>query len=310
MESALPTYPAQPAAAAPAPLPFSHPLDFYRLRDFGQKTEAAAAFLRTYARDLGPPLLLYALPVLLFSGVLQGLGNHLQVGNGQHPSAIVGTLIERLGYLMLVAITGCFVRLRMYYPNRAARPTPAETWAETRSQLGVLIGRYFVAGLLLMGATLLLVLPGIYVGVPLSLLGAVMMIERPESPIGRCFSLVEGHWWNSFALAGLCWLLHLLVGGVPLMLLGTVVDLIGSPGAADSLAFNLTVNILSMLLLLVVTPALELLILFHYFHLVEMREHPGLQLQAELLGQEPLPESRPGAADEPYAPGFAPQAAY
>jgi len=63
------------------------------------------------------------------------------------------------------------------------------------------LGGAILAGILIVVGFFLLVIPGIYVSVPLALWPYVMVKERlgPVDSIKRCFALAKGFWWTMFS---------------------------------------------------------------------------------------------------------------
>jgi hypothetical protein len=59
------------------------------------------------------------------------------------------------------------------------------------------------------GGLILLVIPGIYVGVRLAVSIQALVVEgrRGTEAMGRSWSLVGGHWWHAFATLLVTWLL-------------------------------------------------------------------------------------------------------
>ena len=73
-----------------------------------------------------------------------------------------------------------------------------------------------LVGLATVGGLILLVIPGIYIGVRLAVSIEALVVEgrRGTQAMGRSWELVGGHWWHAFGTLLVAWLLIGVVNAV------------------------------------------------------------------------------------------------
>jgi hypothetical protein len=66
------------------------------------------------------------------------------------------------------------------------------------------------------GGLILLIIPGIYIGIRLCLSTQALVVEgrRPTQAMGRSWNLVAGHWWHAFGTLVVAGLLTFVVNAV------------------------------------------------------------------------------------------------
>jgi hypothetical protein len=104
------------------------------------------------------------------------------------------------------------------------------------------IGLGIVLGITLVIAFILLILPGIWLGVMFSLAGPLLVLERlgPFASMGRSWRLVSGRWWATFGTLLLAVLLLFVVGIILGLVLGAAIALV----VGDSVAAGATANVI------------------------------------------------------------------
>ncbi|WP_400193894.1 hypothetical protein [Hymenobacter sp. B81] len=278
--------------------PFTRPQDFYKLRDFGQKFEATIAFLRQYGGNLARVLLPVLIPVLAALVLLAGsgvVGNFGKVNPNDEearqtltsPLLWIAVLMFVAAYLLLIALLYGFVKRRMENPDPLAVISSAEVWADVRGRLLPLFAQTVLAYICVMIGMVLLVIPGLYLGLALLLLPAIVLFERgPEASsfgLSRALSLIRGKWWSTCGLV--------VVGSMAAALVAVVVSglvaLLLSLGGLDMASGTglLTVQLVQNLVSFALAPFTYLLLLFQYFNLVERRDGVSLQWKVEQLGR-------------------------
>ena len=301
---AAPSSPAYAAFQSDAQRTYTTPQDFYRLRDFGQKFEAAFAFLKKHGGNLYRvmlvPLLLALVPLVIVAVLF---------ARNFNPAALAGRAgLESglllmmpaffgLGVLILAALMAQFVllygfvKLRMRQPDPAVSIAAAEAWNEGKRYLLPLIGYSVVAAVLVTIGLFLLFLPGIYLATVLVLLPSVVVFEDADlgTSFSRCFALIKGKWWSTFGLYMIAYVAIAMVsGGVGMVItiISTVLSLKDPSGNATVVGIALAQSV-QMGINLLLYPVLYVLLMFQYFNLVERHDHVSLQWQAEQLGQTP-----------------------
>ena len=95
--------------------------------------------------------------------------------------------------------------------------------------------------LLTMLGLVLFVVPGVVVGVLLAVSVPALVVEgsRARAAIARSFSLVGGHWWRTFAIILLAWLL----GGLAVLLVESAAGALGDGWLIETVAQALAVTL-------------------------------------------------------------------
>ncbi|AYA35655.1 hypothetical protein D3Y59_00470 [Hymenobacter oligotrophus] len=270
--------------------PFSHPADFYQVRDFGQKWEATAQLLRLHYRELLGALVRYSGLYMLIGALFQAAGEHY-VGTDGAMLYPVGSVFYAIGTFVGTGVVYGFLRARMHALDEpGARYTPDQIW-DFANGLGSFFGSYLIFGALMLLGFLCLIAPGIYIWPAFTLLPGVVMLEDSEESMSRCFKLVEGFWWTTLGLALMTWLLSVAVVQVPQLLLQSL-------GAALEMdqsewLWVLPVRLLISGLQFLLQPITAILLAFNYFSIVESKESPGLSWRASRIGQAPASGSHP-----------------
>jgi hypothetical protein len=108
-----------------------------------------------------------------------------------------------------------------------------------------------LVGLATVGGLILLVIPGIYVGVRLAVSIEALVVEgrRGTKAMARSWSLVGGHWWHSFAVLLVAGLLTGLVSSILTSLVGGMGWLVQAVAAALAMTVTLPYAVLVGVLL-------------------------------------------------------------
>jgi hypothetical protein len=128
---------------------------------------------------------------------------------------IAGLVTALAGLLMFLVLTGAITRAV------AAEVAGEDPGVEQSYRFGfhriwsVLLVSVLV-GLATVGGLILLVIPGIYIGVRLAVSIEALVVEgrRGTQAMGRSWELVGGHWWHAFATLLVAWLLIGVVNAV------------------------------------------------------------------------------------------------
>lgn len=198
-------------------------------RDFGSKINATFMFIKQEFKPLLTSLAYTVLPFSLLTGVVYGLfnadlygGMGLQLQEGisrtptildQYKAMFTGTGIVLMclyivSYLFLFSVVLSYMKL---YHSGKTEISPSDVWNESVRHIPRLVVLYIVTAFIVIAATFLLFIPGIYVGVILSLSASILIFEDGslQYTISESFSIARGKWWSTF---GLLLVLGLLTG--------------------------------------------------------------------------------------------------
>ena len=172
-------------------------------------------------------------------------------------------------------------------------PSAGESLRYAARRLHSLLWLTILFSLVVAIGTLLLIIPGIYLGVSLAVVIPALMLENLKGgkALRRSYGLVRGRWWPTFGVVILGWfLIPAIVGGIiGFAFQVALVATVDSPTAVVGL------STLGQVLSSVFTTALQAaVIVVLYFDLRVRKEGFDLQLLAERIG---------GQAPSPMIPG-------
>jgi hypothetical protein len=183
-------------------------------------------------------------------------------------------------------------------------------------RLWLVIATTILLTLALIAGFIALILPGFWLFVCFAVAIPALLFEElgPAQALGRSFRLVQGRWWATFA-ALFVMLVLLLV--IVIVVTGTIVAAVLSDSDNEVLGAILTA-IAAILVTALAYPLQAAVVTLIYFDLRVRKEGFDLQLLAERMGTERVPEvggappaeAQPGgfasSAEPPPAGGFLP----
>ena len=197
----------------------------------------------------------------------------------------VSLFFTLVSYVMLSLVVYSYIVLYMDY----GRPVEVrDVWAYIKSYfipvLYSTVGMVVLCGL----ATLLLLIPGIYVGVALSMLLVVMVREDLGflEALERCFYLVKGNWWETFGYLLVVGIIQAVIGfGVSLpAVVVYVLRILHLPGGDNDVLLMVASSfstIIGLLMYVITITAIA----FQYFSLVEIKDGIGFIEQVNNIGR-------------------------
>ena len=112
---------------------------------------------------------------------------------------IAGLLAALAGILMYLILTGAITRA-VAAEVAGEDPSVEQSYRFGFIRLGSVLPVSVLVGLAIIGGLILLVIPGIYIGVRLCVSIEALVVEgrRGTQAMGRSWGLVGGHWWHAF----------------------------------------------------------------------------------------------------------------
>lgn len=260
----------------------SQKIEFRKARDFGEVMNATSDFIRQNFKNLGLSLLFIAGPLIVLLGIVSGF-NEVNVFTERVSrftfSMFLTYIVMFFAVQMVIAVTYCYINL---YLDRETNDISVEdVWQEVKLHFGTIVFTSLVGMLIIFGASILLVIPGIFYAVVLSIVFAVRMRERlPFSDsVSRSQSLVKDNWWKTFGLTIVLYLI-IYVFSIVLSLPQMIVVFLSAFG----LNHETTVISRTMMILTAIIASFNYLFqaIFHvgmsfqYYSLVEKKEALGL----------------------------------
>ena len=274
---------------------------FEQRRDFGEKINATFTFVTEQARGLGLVLLFIVGPLALVGGIISGWGQAELLGDARSVSTpdklfafygslfsgsrLIGVVFQLLAYVLISLVT--FSYIRIYREQRVAAPIGVgAVWAEVQQYIGSGVLLSIASAFIIGFASILLLLPGIYVGVALTLAPAILVFERQGvgEAISRCFKLISGNWW---ATLGLLFIMGIIVSIMSLVFTlpaGIVGGLFGAGVLKDITVLSTLFTALASVGGNILQGISATVVAFQYFSLIEEKEGTGLSNQIDSIG--------------------------
>jgi hypothetical protein len=196
-------------------------------RDFTDVINATFSFISQEFKLLmtvvllyaGIPIVLAAIPAAIYSE--DSLSNVIMAFQGQGtPQQPDFGMIFLVNGLMIIAVSimagiiGAY--LALYSEKGHGAFSAGDVWNKFISKLGTFILFTVVATLIILFGSVLCLIPGIYLMVPLSLGINVIYMEGTDfgATFDRCFKIVKDNWWITFALILVVGLIVMILGGL------------------------------------------------------------------------------------------------
>jgi Membrane domain of glycerophosphoryl diester phosphodiesterase len=293
-------------------------LQLVRPLNLGETLDASAKILCARWRTLATVMLAVAVPVqLLGLLIVSATTDVYEVGSGwssdgassattysDEGAYVAGQVaIQLLAVLSyLIATVACY---RAVADHHLGRPTSAaESLRFTARRSGTTLWLTIVLVVGLLTAFILLVIPGIWLGVAWAVAIPVMLVEGRGGvgALKRSFELVQGRWWATFGRLAVAYIMVIAVAAVAMFAL-----LLPAIALVDATSFGALVleHVANVIVSLVTTPFIAAVTTLVYFDLRVRKE--GFDV-AQLAGETGvLPAARPPAA--PLFGGWAPPVA-
>lgn len=267
-----------------------------KYRDLGEILTDTFQYIRIHWKSLGKALLLLVLPFYLVSGFLVGDAySSLFSALMQNPDTagdafigggfFIGMLLLAMSSVALLTVALTHIQLtREYGEVELAQIT--ERFGSNFIRLFLL---YLIIVIAISFSFFLFIIPAIYIGIKLVPAPAASIFENlnPIEAIQRSWTLVQGHWWFTFAVYVVMNIITSFMSYVLIIPMSFIIGLMSASGAASSdmvesgmgLIYSLMIVFASLFsVIILIATAL------HYFNLIERKEGRGLRAQIEELG--------------------------
>jgi hypothetical protein len=121
---------------------------------------------------------------------------------------VAGLVTALAGILMFLVLTGAITRA-VAAEVAGEDPSLEQSYRFGFHRIWSVLLVSVLVGLATIGGLILLVIPGIYIGVRLCVSIEALVVEgrRGTQAMGRSWALVGGHWWHAFATLLVAWLI-------------------------------------------------------------------------------------------------------
>jgi hypothetical protein len=281
-------------------------IELKKERDFSDVFNASFAFITQELKKLFQVITLYAgVPIIIaaimsayyaqdtFTSILQVV----QGGTGSNASSawlVFLTII--FGMLAQLFISGLVPAYFGEYEEKGkGNFSSLDVWNRFVRHFGAIIGYSIVAGVIMIFGVILLVIPAIYLWVPLSFILYVKIIEDKGfgETFSRCFQLIRNNWWITFGILLLSYLIISIVGtlfSIPAMIIAGVEGFLVGSGQqeavnSDSLAFIIT-TIVGGLGQYLIYPVWNIIVGFQYYNLREQKDRETLMDKVSAINED------------------------
>ncbi len=282
-------------------------INLRKQRDFSQKLNATFAFLRQNIKPFAKCMIYIAGPFLLAAAICYGM---LQASVVHVTGGWLAALTANPTLSLLLLLAACMVFfsvalaamvgttnhfMKLYITHDDLNITPAMVWEHVKKDMPMLIGTAIGTNILTLLASLLLLIPGIYLGIGLSFVYMIRIFEGSSfiPTVRRSLDLVSGKWWST---AGLIFIISIISGAIgfifslPEVIVTVVAQLHTTtnllPGDASFLTpLSFVSGLISFFFKYLIYSLYFVAIAFQYFNLVERKEAVGLLQQIEMIGK-------------------------
>lgn len=279
-------------------------INFKQERDFGEIFSVTFAFIGQEFKRLGTALLYFVLPVLLIASILLVLlgaeqQKMMQEVTAGDPAAISNPFSMMSGmftYMLLlmviyaVAFTSLkctiYSYIKLYNERGKDRFGLSEIWDEIMRYFFPVLGTSILVGLLAGIGFMFCLIPGIYLGVSLSIIYITLMIEGKGfgNAFSRSFDLTKQKWWLTFGLIIVSYLMIYMIAmifSIPAMIAGVAPMLSNLKNLEEPTSFSFStayyvLNSITYFVTNILISIPAIILAFHYFSLVEMKDKPSL----------------------------------
>jgi len=279
-------------------------IEFKKQRELGEILSITFKFLRENYKDagkiflklVGPAFILLIAAVTYYAWSTVGISFISNEGFNISEFMISAGLML-LAYLFYVtSMTGTVYHIILSYINNRGEIISSEVTTGMKQDFAKILMVTVISWILVFAGTMLFLIPGIYVAVPVSLATALLVFRRNSvmDSITDSFQLIKDNWWNTFAsllCIGLIVYLISLVFQLPaifyFMFKAFVSASEGSAATSVEDMFGIgyiIINIFTSIIQYLVYSITPIGIAFVYFNLNEKQNYTGTYESIQNLG--------------------------
>ncbi len=259
--------------------------EFYKEREFGEYISTPITFLVQEFKLIIKGLLLFVAPFILLEVIMTyyfHLGSKqdfmaiMKMGADYDYSQMMGSnllfsLLSLLQSAMLYSFLGVYIKL--YIVSGKGNFGLIDVWEGIKKfYVQVFLGN-FVALIMIVIGVILLLIPGLYIGVVMSILAPVIIFEEDGvgKAISRSFEVMKGNWWTTFGAFIVMYILIVIIVAILALAVGLIIGLGGAGTTIASFSAVVT-GIIS----LIITSVLGILPFVLYTSFTDKIEKPDL----------------------------------
>lgn len=188
-------------------------IEFYRMRDFGQKLNATIEFIRTNFGKFFLSLLLIAGPAALIMGLamkdFMATAFRISVNQPGDPDAVMSMF--GLNYFLMIGVSiflgvmlslTCYSYMELYRSREVTDFSVTDVFRNAISRFGAAFVLLILIAITVFISFFFFMLPALYFSVALSLALPILFFEKvgPIEAYKRSFRLISEKWWSTFGI--------------------------------------------------------------------------------------------------------------
>lgn len=274
-------------------------IDLYVYRDFSESLNVGIKFYTRHLKVLSKTILRYAIPPAVLGGALFGKFYSSIFSNPENVDVLFKDATELLsigvGFILIIlgALLSITITFSLFIVQQEEEEVTSEAiWDEARQHFWMIFGTSIVAGIAQTIAFMLLIIPGLYLMIPIQMVFIIRMQERlgVVDAIKKSTKLISGYWWGTLGLIFVSSLLIGIIGyifQIPAMILMFVGVFAEQSGASSGLFGGIFVGIAMAIQIggqLFLRTFQYVIIGIRYYSLSEQYEGHGSKSQLKNIG--------------------------
>lgn len=276
-------------------------INFKEQRELGDIISTTFKFIRENYKSYFLSMIKIIWPAFLLLVAAVSFYSYSTIGSSLFMSGEGNTFFIGFGLLLMALLlyyailnVAAFNFIKSYMQNKG-EVIHQEIKDGVKRDLGKMLGLQVLSGILIVAGTMIFILPGIYLSIPLTIAAAALVFKNESvgASISEGFYLVKDNWWSSFISLFLIWLIVYVISLVfqlPLLIYSIIkmVTVMDGPDQTnisevfDGVYLILTVAASAVqYLLYAITP---LGVAFVYYHLNEKKYATGAYESIDNLG--------------------------
>ncbi|MBD0402969.1 glycerophosphoryl diester phosphodiesterase membrane domain-containing protein [Flammeovirga sp. EKP202] len=273
---------------------------FNQVRSLGEKIEFTFSFWAKNFKTILISVLTLATPFFLIGGGFSAYATTsiLKAGNAGPTAALavysdpyfyIGFIFSMFGYVLLSAMATSMVKV---YLDKELEFTVSNIRSKTLSITPKIIGTTFIVGFFVSLATLMFIIPGIYLAIAYAVVVPVLIFEETtmDGALDKSRKLVKGNWWSTLGfllifgfISSLVNYVFGFVGGIVTGVEAASITASGSEVADSYTTLMIIVSGFSSLVSPIFTILMQIGTVVLYFSLKEQKEATSLLKEAESM---------------------------
>ena len=278
-------------------------IQFKKQRELGEIITSMFKFLRENYKDFSKNLIKIAGPALILLVAALSYYSYTTLGMdftdffGGTGEFFISSIIMLLAYFFYsVTFTGTVYHIIKSYVNNNGEIIAAEVTNGMKKDLGKLMLLGFLSGIMIFAGSMVFLIPGIYLSVPLSLASAILVFKNEDvmESISESFRLIKDNWWITFFTLIVIWLLIYIVSlvfqlpAIIYMFIKAITVVQEGSSADPSSIFDgvyLVISIAASVIQYILYCIIPVGIAFVYFNLNEKKNFTGTYETIQNLGK-------------------------